>query len=507
MHRSKGSPMGVGPMKIPATVATFALILTACGQKPGVHQTAAFGGGQIVPSVNPTTGETILPTALPSIDPNTGETILPSGGPTAGPTDGGGPVTGGDRTGITDTTITIGIHAPTSGAAPIEASVFEKGADIYWKYLKDKGVKVIGRDVQVVFENDNYSPVQAVAVCKKMAETNKAFLLIGGAGTDQIRACAADYAAPRNIPYLSAGVQEVGLSQLSNYFAVTMSYRAQMAPLVQLLQKLNGSTNKLDKYGGVGGGDGTIKVAFIRPNTPNFDDADDALKAAVEAAGWTYRAFNVPKDADAGTHGGGTASNLKNGGYDIAIPITAPTYTTGVVSQADKNSYKPLYAGVAISNNVNAMIDTPCKADSNSGMNGAVFLSPWPGLLNITDPDKPLDKEFVEAAKKYAPSVFNRKYGDLLYALWGIMRTVHQMFEKAGADVTRESFSSTNRNGFSYRSGKFPTLQFSPSDPFGAKDANVLLGKCTQGGNGEYADGNGAQWITHPDYPGLHSSF
>lgn len=506
--------MGVGSLKIPAATVVFAMFLVACGQKPGVHQDPqGFGGllpGQ-TPSVDPSTGLPVIPSSGPIIDPATGETIGPGGNPLPGPgnpSEGPGQPSGpGDRTGITDSTITIGVHAPTSGAAPIEAAVFEQGADIYWKYLADKGTKVIGREVKVVFENDNYNPVQAVAVCKKMAETNQAFLLIGGAGTDQIRACAADYAAPRNIPYLSAGVQEVGLSQLSNYFAVTMSYRAQMAPLVQLLKKLNAG-NKLDKYGGAtGGGDGKIKVAFIRPNTPNFNDADEALKAAVEGAGWTYRAFNVAKDADAGTGAGGTASNLKNGGYDIAIPITAPTYTTGVVSQADKNGYKPLYAGVAISNNVNAMIDTPCKADSSSGMNGAVFFSPWPGLRNLTDPDKTLDRDFVAAAKKYAPGVFNRKYGDLLYALWGIMRAVHQMFEKAGPDVSRESFSSVNRNGFSYQSKTFPSLQFSPTDPFGARDTNVLIGKCSQSGNGVYGDGNGAQWITHPDYPGLHSSF
>lgn len=497
--------MGERSMKTFAATTVLAILVAACGQKPGVHQDAVFGGiPSVEPSVNPTTGETTFPTIDPIVNPTTGETITPTVGPTGGSS---GPVTGGgDRTGITDTTITIGVHAPTSGAAPIEAAVFEKGADVYWKWLKDEGKSVLGRQMKVVFENDNYNPVQAVAVCKKMAETNKAFLLIGGAGSDQIRACAADYAAPRNIPYLSAGVQEVGLSDLPNYFAVTMSYKAQMAPLVQLLKKLHAKSS-LDKYGGLNTGDGVIKVAFIRPNTPNFDDADAALESAVKAAGWTYRAFNVPKDADAGTGAGGTASNLKNGGYDIAIPITAPTYTAGVVSQADKNAYKPLWAGVAISNNVNAMIDIPCRVDSSSGMGGAVFLSPWPGLLNITDPDKPLDRDFVAAAKKYAPSVFNRKYGDLLYALWGIMRSVHKMFENAGPAVTRESFASTNRNGFSYRSGQFPTLGYTTSDPFGAKDANVLLGKCTQGGNGVYGDSNGAQWITHPDYPGLRSSF
>ncbi|MFP5225945.1 MAG: ABC transporter substrate-binding protein [Actinomycetota bacterium] len=491
--------------RLSGAVIALALIISACGQKPGVNAGGSFGG-QVPPGavVDPETGAVVDPETgvpfNPGTDPITG---IPTTGPNPGddPTTPGQPEVpagGGDKTGITDTTITIGIHAPTTGAAPIESVVFEKGADLYWRWLAKKGQKVLGRDVKVVFRNDEYSPTTAVAVCKKMAEDQKAFLLIGGAGTDQINACAG-YAEPRKIPYLSPGVQESGLNSRSNYLAVSMTYQAQMAPLVQLLKRVH-AKKSLDKYGSLNGGNGKIKVGFIRPNTPNFNDADEALKAAVLAADWEYKAFSVVKEGNS-NEAQTVASQLQQQGVDIAVPITAPLFTTNLVINADKNGYKPKWSGIAITNNVNAMIDTACKG-SNPGMEGAIFFSPWPGWKNLVEGKDP---EFARAAKELAPSVNNRKNGDLLYALWGIMRTIHQMFKAAGPDVSRESFISTGRS-FSMKSNLFPTLQYSPGNPFGARDTNVLLGGCDIKGDGVNSQ-TGAQWITHPDYPGLYSSF
>lgn len=493
-----------GNLRLTGSIIALTMILAACGQKPGVHNASDFGGQ--VPGgavIDPSTGELVDPSTGVPFPPDSsgGGNLLDPGGTPTNPTDPGPapttPGSAGDRTGITDTTITIGIHAPTTGAAPIESVVFEKGADLYWRWLAKKGTKVLGRDVKVVFRNDEYSPTTAVAVCKKMAEDEKAFLLIGGAGTDQINACAG-YAEPRKIPYLSPGVQESGLSARSNYFAVSMTYKAQMGPLISLLKKVNAKSS-LDKYGALNGGDSKIKIGFIRPNTPNFDDADEALKAAVAAAGWGYKSFSVVKEGNS-NEAQTVASQLQQQGVDIAIPITAPLFTTNLVINADKNGYKPKWAGIAITNNVNAMIDTACKGN-NPGMEGAIFFSPWPGWKNLVEGKDP---EFARAAKELASSVNNRKNGDLLYALWGIMRTVHGMFQKAGPNMSRESFITSSRQ-FSTRSGLFPTLQFNGA-PFGAKDVNVLLGGCDIKGDGVNSS-SGAQWITHPDYPGLYSSF
>src|SRR5690349_6390551 len=181
-------------------LAFLATAAAACGQKPNVAQSGSdlAAGGQ---TVNPATGE-LVPGA---VDPATGEVVpgatdgstTGGAGGTAGGTGGTGGTTGGgagggataagDRTGITDTEIRIGIHAPVTGAAPIPQSAFEEGKDVFWN---SPNGKVYGRKVTVFFEDDKFDPATAVQKCRKMVETDKVFVLIGGGGADQITACA-----------------------------------------------------------------------------------------------------------------------------------------------------------------------------------------------------------------------------------------------------------------------------------------------------------------------------
>src|SRR5205814_6307358 len=92
---------------------------------------------------------------------------------------------GADTTGVTNDSITVGIHAPVTGAAPFPTTSFNDGKDLYFNYLNDHG-GISGRKVKVVFEDDGYNPSQAVSKCKKMVQQDHVFMLVGGGGTDQI---------------------------------------------------------------------------------------------------------------------------------------------------------------------------------------------------------------------------------------------------------------------------------------------------------------------------------
>lgn len=478
-------------------ITALAMVVVACGQKPGVHEPDTFAIG--APGEDGAF-ETLDPDAGPTTGPDGGSVLDPGGdgGGGDGGGDGGGGDGGasaaGDRTGITDTKITIGLHAPTSGAAPIEAKAFEKGTKLYWQWLhNDKKQKVFGREVEVIFENDNYTPSTAVQKCNGMSRNS--FLLIGGAGTDQINACAA-FADPRGIPYLSPGVQETGLDARRTYFAVTMTYRAQMGPLVQLLKREDASEN----FGAINGGPG-ITVGFVRPNTPNFNDADQALKKAVEAQGWTYRVYTVVKEGNS-TEAQQVANRMNQDGVDIAVPITAPVFTIQLAINTGSNNYFPRYAGVGITNNVNQMINQGCQRNS---FDEALFFSPWPGWKNVMLGEA--EPEFKQAAQKYASDVNTRSDGgDLLLALWGIMKTVHQMFLEAGEDMTRQSFIGDIQK-WKYNSGFFPTLDYAKDHPFGAQNVNVLIGSCGDPGAPSQGVQSGHQWITYDKYKGLRNSF
>src|SRR5438477_368200 len=93
-----------------------------------------------------------------------------------------------DRDGVTDKEIVIGVHAPLTGAAPVPEDSVDKAKDLYWKYIAERG-GIFGRNVRVVFRDDQYNPSRAVTVCREMVEQDHAFLLVG-VGTDQVVSCA-----------------------------------------------------------------------------------------------------------------------------------------------------------------------------------------------------------------------------------------------------------------------------------------------------------------------------
>jgi hypothetical protein len=493
-----------------AFVSLLMIALAACGQHAGVHPTTdalvAAGGGTLPPGQTPAPGT--VPSGVGTTGGGSGPGVGGGGGGTGAGGGGGTGVAGpGDRTGITATTITIGLHAPLTGAAPIQPKSFQIGKDLYWKWLKSKGEKLFGRDVEVAFADDHYNPTQAVAVCNQMATQQQAFLLIGGAGTDQINACAA-YAEPRGIPYLSPGVQEAGLSARTTYFAVSETYKAQMPQLVSMLQALN-KKQSLDKWstGGLNQGDSKITVGHVRPNTPNFNDAASSLRQAVTAAGWQYKEYTVQKEGSS-SDAQSVATSAKGDGVDILVPITAPTFTVQLAIQSDTASYTPQWAGIAITDNVNQFLDSveSCgkRNSTSSTVQNARFFSPWPGWKQVQQGK--YDPEFSKAAAKFAPTINTRSAGgDLMLALWGIMKAFHQVMLKAGPNVSRQSFITTMKT-LSLSTGMFPDLHYS-GGPFGAKGVHVLVAHCNEPADANANVQGGAQFVDEPLFPGLRTTF
>ena len=121
-----------------------------------------------------------------------------SGGSDASGTD--TPAGPGDRTGVTDSTIRIGIHAPVTGAAAIPQQSFERAVGVYFDAVNRAG-GINGRKVEVLFRDDGFDPNKARTECKRLAEQDEVFLLVGGGGADQIDACAR-YAASVGVPYI-----------------------------------------------------------------------------------------------------------------------------------------------------------------------------------------------------------------------------------------------------------------------------------------------------------------
>ena len=450
-------------MRPKAIAAAAALIVTACGQYPGVHEQAVRSGEIAAGPAGSTLTEPGAVggtgagagggggTAAPGSATDLGEGAGAGGGGGGPGTSGGGPggtgPAGGTTTGVTSTAIKIGIHAPLTGAAPLKAESFNTGKDLYWlRGDNGKPVVIHGRKVQVVFQDDQYNPSHARAVCQQMAEQQQVFMLLGGGGTDQIQACA-QYAASKGIPYLSSGVTEIGLTKLPNYFAFSMSYAAQASLLAQYIKK-NFTTD---------GG----RVAVVATNTPNFDDTVAAFQQSFPGV----KVFR-PEKNESGTS---MAGNLCTGTvkrYDVVFPLTAPTY---YLQMAGAAQCRPQYVGVGVTMGLDTVARTGCQAGRST--EGARFFSPAPAYADSNQ----FDPGFRQVAGSSAD--------DIMWLLWASSKAIHQGFHLAGPNLTREGFIQTMGSA-SIKTGILPDLKFSPTDHFGASQVHVLRNVCSgSGGN------------------------
>jgi branched-chain amino acid transport system substrate-binding protein len=392
-----------------AVALLMLLVAAACGQKPGLVDnttlTTATGEEGVLDEsgnlVDPETGE-VLATAeelASGGETSGGTTTTTTGGgsdsPTTGgdaPTDEGGgnepAPTGGDSTGVEGDTIKIGIHAPITGAAPVPSQSFDKGKDLYWEYLRSSNQSINGRHVEVVFRNDNYNPSQAVAACREMVEDEKVFLLVGIAGTDQIQACAR-YASSVGVPYISAGVTEIGLTTLRNYFAIWMTYPQQGPLLADLLVTKLGAKSE--------------KNGMVRFNTPTFADGHDTFVSAMEDMGASVD-YDRAVSKTAGTSEAQTiATELRTQGIENVHVLVSPTFFIQLAQAAVNQQYKPQYVGYGLTKGLDTVANVACK--NNSSIQNARFLSPFPAYFDSNR----FDPEFRKAGGT----------DDIMFGLWG----------------------------------------------------------------------------------------
>jgi hypothetical protein len=474
-----------GAIRAASLLLAATILLAACGQYAGVHEHAAArgaaglgasgGDGDVNGFDELVAGEDLgvedfeagageggeagsgsgNGTGAGSAGQGAGESGDGEGGSAGGSGSGGGSAgngSGGDSTGVSDDKIVIGIHAPLTGAAPLRQASFDAGKDLYWKHGADGSpVTINGRQVEIVFADDRYRPSHARQVCQQMAEQRNAFVLIGGGGTDQIQACA-QYAASKGIPYLSAGVTEIGLRRLSNYFPASQSYPQQANLLASYIKRQLNVTDP-------------SRVAAVITNTPNFDDAAQAFAKAFPDARIIRPDKNEGGSSTAGSLCAGTVKQ-----YDVVFPLTSPTFYLEMAAAAP---CRPLYVGVGVSMGLDSVASVGCEA--GGATQNARFFSPAPAFEDARQGK--FDAGFMKAANAagVAPD-------DIMWLLWGQSKVLHHMLENAGQDLTREGFIASNANS-RVRTGVFPDLVYRPSDRFGAQHVHVLRNVCERRGN------------------------
>jgi ABC-type branched-subunit amino acid transport system substrate-binding protein len=452
------------------------LIAAACGQKPNVALQASGSGG--LPAgfavneegevVNTATGEVVGDAEdLLGTDSGLGAvagsgTVEGGGEVVAGEdpgTSGGAappPSGGGDTTGVTADTIKIGIHAPLTGAAPVPSDSVEKGKDLYFRWMADQGQTLFGRQVEVVLKNDQYNPSTAVSVCKEMVEKDNVFLLSGAAGTDQIQACAR-YAASVGVPYLGAGVTELVLNQLPNYFATTTTYNDQGPLLADMLVSDLGGKNE--------------KNGMLTFETPNFEDARQGFRDGMKRQGATIHYERTVSKGSGTPEARTVVQEMSTQGIENVYVLTSPVWWLNVLKQADTQQYNPQWIGVGISMTFDTVASVGCGGGNS--IDGAKFFSPFPAWIDVNK----FDPDFRKAVDKFHPE--KRGGDDFMVLSWQGSKTIWDMFQGIGKDLSREAFMYEVERMRNLKNGLGPVLNYSPDDHFGASEVHVSEARCS----------------------------
>jgi hypothetical protein len=497
--------------RLTASLIAFGLLVTGCGLKPdalrslkqaGANGQLANGEGTLPGAVDASGNPIAQGTGGPGAPGTTGG--LPGttggggtggggtggggtgGGGTGGGGTGGGPdltrapcstPTGGNTTGITSTTIRIGAHAPQTGTgAPLPPS-FKDGIQAYWDL---KSHYICGRHVIVDFQDDTYTPAGAKAVCGPMSRRD--FVVFGAAGTDQIQACATmPDIVDHNVPYLSGGVTSNGLTKLSSYFALSLTYEQQGALVVR-----NAIAQGFAHPKTAGG-----KWAIVTGQSGNFDDATRGAQNALRAAGIPFDTFRVNQSDDGlQQRAVATGDQLSQAGYGVVYQVTSPGYFVYEVGKANKNpatgfstpTYNPMYTGPGTTMTEVTVAQLVCSNATNQTVR-ANFLAPFPGLDKAT-------ADFKAAT--------NNSYDDIWWALWGSAQLIEQMLNAANRNLTRENFLATLA-GTKFPAGVFAPVHYpgpvNPGTHFGGTGAFSQKLDCSQTEPNQQGKGAGT-WTT-----------
>ena len=447
------------------------------GTVPGVPGTTATpgggttttGGGATSAGGSLAAGGSGVTTPGGSTTTTGGVTTTPGGSTTT--TSGTKPASGscgvphaGDTTGVTSSTINIGLHAPLSGTGtPFPNSSFQAGSDTFWK---QPGHTVCGRKVTVEFQDDTYTPAGARNVCSQMAKRD--FFVVGGGGTDQIQACATQPDMQRlGVPYLSAGVTDNGLSGLSNYFAVSLTY-GQQGGLVLRNAKTQGfarpSPSNVDSDNIKGK---KAEWAIVTAATPNFAGARKGIEDALTKAGIPYKDYPRSQQGNYQADATQFGQQLALNGFKTIFVDIAPGYfvfmTGGYygaqVGQANFVGPGVTYTEVTVAQYI-------CDGSKNQISGHAWFLSPAPGLDHATE-------DFKKA--------YDGKYDDIEWALWGLSETLWNLLKAASGNLTRENFIASTEQAKIPSSGIYPPTDFANhGGHFGGTGAWVQKVNCSE---------------------------
>jgi branched-chain amino acid transport system substrate-binding protein len=372
------------------------------------------------------------------------------GGSTGGGSNGGGgggaaaSTDIGPTTGVTATSIKIGYLLPLTGAAPVPSN-FDKGANVYWKYINDKG-GINGRKVDVVIKDTQSSAQVGKDQAKALIEQDKVFAIVVLDRLENQQAIG-QYLDQRHVPNIEIQTP-ANLDKSQTWtFGVTIDHGVQGALIadyfVHVLQ--------------------AKKVAVVYENTPALAPGKDAFAKEIAKLG-AQVTYSQAIDGN-GNDFSQEALALSRSGATATWLYMAPTPAAKLANQADAAGYHPVWFANSISWAFDLVFTVAPKA-----LAGARAFSPW---LPLSDPRTNTYKQAYQAQTGQTPD-------DLGIVGWGVGEIVGAGIQTAGKQIGQNNFRAAMQS-MKYAPDIWAPLSFGPGVREGANVVAVL-----KAGNGHW---------------------
>ena len=211
-----------------------------------------------------------------------------------------------DRTGVTDTTITLGTHFPLSGSPAAAYAPIAYGMKAFFDYINAQG-GIYGRKINFIIGDDHYSPPDTVEVVRKLVEQDHVFGIINGLGDDPHLAIF-KYLEDKGIPdmYLSAGLDSWTNPVAHNRFGGYPDYQTEGLFLGQYIAKTYPSG----------------KLGILEQSDTLGVDGDTGLRKGI--AGSSVQVVDVEKYDVVQSDVTAQTERLKNAGADVMAVFGIP---------------------------------------------------------------------------------------------------------------------------------------------------------------------------------------
>lgn len=337
--------------------------------------------------------------------------------------------------GVTESSVLVGCSNSFSGPLVYPGTqLVNNGLEAYFAYVNEKG-GVHGRKILSQYYDDGYKPQNAVANTKRLVEQDKVFAILSSQGTGAVMATV-KYLTQNKVPLLFPfqGVPIIGKKTIFTSF---VPYPTQAEIVVKWLVeekkfKRIGILYQDDKYG----------YTFRDPGQKMLKS-----KGLDWIAAESYKRGAVDLSAQ--------IAKLKKANLDACLLVCTPPPGAAALREAHKQGMKKTKL---ISSG--PLTDEKYILLSGGVGEGVWGLSLWPDPVNSA---LPAMKKYREIVAKYGKDKDKKPNRYSLYGYFYAMLFVEGL-EKAGKDLTRNSYIAALEGIKNWENGITPPVSFSPND-------------------------------------------